>query len=499
MHFCYFLVCRSRTESLLSTQKSNDLSFQNGSIDNIPPGSDRRRSRNNRPSKPVPAPREHVGSSDVISKQSNAARQRNDDVNGDDELSRALRLLRMAASLRHPSSASGARSSHAAYNSAAATKRCSNDRCSSAESRGPSDDWKACHLCQAPYCSPECRQRDWDQHKQTSCSADGQLTYLCKRILRTTRDNGRLSERVSDLAAEGFQSVGITRKGCVLIPFADVASAERFASDGAADDDAICYVSVEQLIATSSERVVCKLALLCRDYDPETHYVVAVSIVDSGHASGCVYGAKFRLRDRCRSTDALSFSVQTLLAESYSLSELGGKSKAPDTLVLNALPEGGENGIKSKVKGNLAFTAVPPENGKERTAIPLVSSSAEVVTESTADEEAVRRELLFANVQRRLRHRGVSLRRQYPDEYAALCRYVVDGRPFAPISLYSTDATSGRQFVCVIGPDAEPELKWLDENDNNNNNVKSRRNDAKSVGKSQVHRTRQDLQIGTSV
>ncbi|XP_025414454.1 uncharacterized protein LOC112686414 isoform X3 [Sipha flava] len=68
------------------------------------------------------------------------------------------------------------------------------------------------------------------------------------------------------------------------------------------------------------------------------------------------------------------------------------------------------------------------------------------------------RQVCFVNVQRHLRQRGVELRLQFPDVYRNLCEYVDGGVDvtFTPVTVYPRDKASGKTFMCIIMPDADP-------------------------------------------
>ena len=94
------------------------------------------------------------------------------------------------------------------------------------------------------------------------------------------------------------------------------------------------------------------------------------------------------------------------------------------------------------------------------TAAPRDSDNPEtlILTSLPGPHGARARQVSFCNIQRELRQRGVSLRRQFPDVYTKLAAYV-DGTSerFTPVTLYPVDAASGKTFMCIIMPDAEPQ------------------------------------------
>lgn len=62
------------------------------------------------------------------------------------------------------------------------------------------------------------------------------------------------------------------------------------------------------------------------------------------------------------------------------------------------------------------------------------------------------------NVQKHLRMRGISLKRQHPDIFKQLDAYIEDRtcEELTPITLYPTDATTGKSFMCIIMLGANP-------------------------------------------
>ena len=71
------------------------------------------------------------------------------------------------------------------------------------------------------------------------------------------------------------------------------------------------------------------------------------------------------------------------------------------------------------------------------------------------------RELCFVNIQRKLRHRNVSLRHQFSDVYNKLIDFVSDAKHFSPLIIYPIDGRTNKRFMCVIMPEAEPEIEWI--------------------------------------
>ena len=65
------------------------------------------------------------------------------------------------------------------------------------------------------------------------------------------------------------------------------------------------------------------------------------------------------------------------------------------------------------------------------------------------------------NIQRKLRERGVDLRRDYPHVYDQLIAYVADGKHFPPLIIYPYDVRLQKRFMCVVMPESEPEIEWI--------------------------------------
>ncbi|XP_071447389.1 uncharacterized protein [Hetaerina americana] len=72
----------------------------------------------------------------------------------------------------------------------------------------------------------------------------------------------------------------------------------------------------------------------------------------------------------------------------------------------------------------------------------------------------VKREEAYGNVQKHLKRRGVSLRKQFPDVHRRLRSYVEDGATFAPVAIHPRDGLTGRPFLCVILPEGADEPCW---------------------------------------
>ena len=54
------------------------------------------------------------------------------------------------------------------------------------------------------------------------------------------------------------------------------------------------------------------------------------------------------------------------------------------------------------------------------------------------------------------RDRGINLRASYPKIYTDLCRYVEEGKSFAPVCLFPRDLNKNNLFMCLIMPNSDP-------------------------------------------
>ena len=71
------------------------------------------------------------------------------------------------------------------------------------------------------------------------------------------------------------------------------------------------------------------------------------------------------------------------------------------------------------------------------------------------------RHLCMISTLTRLQERGVCLREKFPVVYAKLAAYAETGREFSPVTLFPRDGDTGRTFMCLIIPNAEPGMETL--------------------------------------
>jgi len=233
------------------------------------------------------------------------------------------------------------------------------------------------------------------------------------------RANDRCAERLSTIARRGYLTHG---RGAVKCYFSGVELADKFVRGGGSD------MQCEPVYAkwTDIDPELDALEQLCKTYNPDTRYVLHVSVCVLSEVPGpgpvqwerhLVYKCvKMHLDKSLRATAAAAAPAQSAAAEaSEPAADDGGGG--PDTLILTSLPGRGQRDVRTS------------------------------------------RRVCFVNVQRHLRQRGVELRHQFPDVHRKLCEYV-DGGPdvtFTPVTVYPRDRASGKTFMCIIMPDTEPE------------------------------------------
>ncbi|PSN29253.1 hypothetical protein C0J52_27547 [Blattella germanica] len=281
--------------------------------------------------------------------------------------------------------------------------------------------FKTCHNCSHVYCSRECRRAHWERHRKTCLHS--RVGALCRQVLATVREDPATLRHLSLLSRRGYLAQG---RGAVKSFFSSPELAERFVANGFADLGEPAFVRWADLLPDEmGADLYSELLRLCKSYNPDTRFVlyVAVCVVSEVPTSGAVKWerqlvsrcAKLRL---CRSL-AASSSAPTPGTPQRRVSpcNITRDSENPETLILTSLP-----GCQGQM---------PPQRA---------------------------REISFTNIQRHLRQRGVSLRRHFPDVYKRLCAYVEGSTErFTPVTVYPRDALTGKSFMCIIMPDAEPE------------------------------------------
>lgn len=358
--------------------------------------------------------------------------------------------------------------------------RCGNSKCPRAAKfmdASYSQYFKSCHHCYTTYCSKTCRRYDWFRHKTYFCYGS-LVSSVCKKVIRFCRDDERTKNVLSRLARRGYLSQG---RGCLLVGFVDLASAREFLEEGVG-----ClslrptYVSLKELTRSKMYGgALDALIAMCQEYNPALKYVLNVGIgLYNGHKS-VTFGKHnhlkphqnqkpdfIRLCGRCHrgKTDSPCYPCcreDNMSAAFHSqFSHLWNRSRHKSPI------------LQRSVKLRLHTSSIPIHEHRMtfekhwwdeyRTSGPTLILTAVPPGSQHSDATGRRsRELCLANVQRKLRHRGVNLRQQFPDVYNALISYVSDGAHFPSQVLFPVDTKTGKVFTCFLMPEAEAELEWM--------------------------------------
>ncbi|XP_039287844.1 uncharacterized protein LOC111043315 [Nilaparvata lugens] len=275
--------------------------------------------------------------------------------------------------------------------------------------------FKTCHNCAHVYCSRECRRAHWEKHRKTCLHS--RVGALCRRVLSSIKDDSETLHHVSVLARRGFLARG---RGAVKCFFSSPEQAEKFVTHGLTDLGEPTFVRWADLLpGEMGPELYSELLKLCKAYNPDTRFViyVAVCVISEVPTTGAVKWER-QLVSRCT-----KFKLSRPLlapAKQQSAQNISRDSDDPETLILTSLPGCQEQAIQRA------------------------------------------RQVSFTNIQRHLRQRGVSLRRHFPEVYQRLCAYVEgSSERFTPVTIYPRDSATGKSFMCIIMPDAEPEKLQL--------------------------------------
>lgn len=219
---------------------------------------------------------------------------------------------------------------------------------------------------------------------------------LCRQVLAAAKEHKETLKQLSLLARQGFLSQG---SGAVKCFFSSPENAEKFISGDSTALGEPVYVKWADLMPSEmGPNLYSDLIKMCKTYNPDTRFVlyVSVCVVSEVPATGAVKWER-QLVSRC---------------------------------------------AKIRLCKSVLETITPTHDAKNKDHI------------KKSDSNHHSREISFAHVQKQLKQRGVSLRRQFPDVYQKLCAYV-DGKSdkFSPVTIYPKDITSGKSFMCIIMPD----------------------------------------------
>lgn len=264
--------------------------------------------------------------------------------------------------------------------------------------------YKNCHNCTYIYCSRECRRAHWEKHRKLCLFS--RVGALCRQVLAAAKEQKETLHQLSLLARQGFLSQG---SGAVKLFFSSPECADKFIEGKETNSlPEPVYVGWADLQPSEMGPNLYKdLIKMCKTYNPDTRFVlyVSVCVVSEVPATGAVKWER-QLVSRCAKIRLCKSVLETI-------TPTHDAQKSKDHSVK---PPGGNNSNHC-------------------------------------------RELSFVNVQKQLKQRGVSLRKQFPDVYQKLCAYV-EGKTdkFSPVTIYPRDVGTGKSFMCIIMPDiVEPD------------------------------------------
>ncbi|XP_022084276.1 uncharacterized protein LOC110975796 [Acanthaster planci] len=290
--------------------------------------------------------------------------------------------------------------------------KCSYKKCAKTKELSEArKSFKTCHNCYTYYCSRQCRKMHWPRHKKRCLFS--RVNSVCKHVIYHSRYNGQLQSDLTRVARTGYLSRG---RGAILLIFPDTESAENYTERGFdALPSAPTYSTVRELETSDLFGDHMKYLLeMCHTYDPDRKFVLNVAIMAN---------TEEHRGNRPRRTDtAVKKCAKLSLVPPHADPSSTNPDPIPDTLIITS-PSG-----------------------------------------SQGDRELNRksRQVCLVHIQRQLRQRGVNLRHQHPEIYDRLCRWVENHEHFTPTTIYPLDEQTGKRFMCVLMPEAEPDdLGWI--------------------------------------
>lgn len=282
--------------------------------------------------------------------------------------------------------------------------KCRYSRCGkvSAQNSDAGKKYKNCHNCTYIYCSRECRRAHWEKHRMTCLFS--RVGALCRQVLAAAKEHKETLKSLSLLARQGYLAQG---NGAVKCFFSSPECAEKFIAGNIKALGEPVYVPWADLLPSEmGPNLYSDLIKMCKIYNPDTKFVlyVSVCVVSEVPATGAVKWER-QLVSRC-----------------------------------------------AKIRLCKSVVSQINTDGADKTTVILANISNELLSVQE------KREISFTHIQRQLRQRGVSLKREFPEVYRKLCSYV-EGKTdkFAPVTVYPKDTTSGKSFMIIIMPDvSEP-------------------------------------------
>lgn len=274
--------------------------------------------------------------------------------------------------------------------------------------------FKSCHNCSHLYCSMECRRHHWERHRKACLHS--RVSALCRQVLSACKDDTTSLRNLTLMARRGYVQSG---RGIVRILFRSPEAAESFLRQGFQKLGEASYVRWPDLLpAEMGAELYSELLRLSTEYKPESKMLLYVAIcvvseVPSSRSSGPVRWER-QLVSRCAKLKLCKAALRELDESKIVTTEARSEM---DILILT-------------------FNATQKVIALEK------------------------RELIMRNIKHVLSSRGVVLRKNYPEVWQRLNTFVegITDR-FVPVTIHPKDATTGREFVCIIMPNTEETIQ----------------------------------------
>jgi hypothetical protein len=381
--------------------------------------------------------------------------------------------------------------------------KCANSKCNQS-----TDLFKSCHYCYTFYCSKECRQQDWPQHKSKKCYY-GRLSSLCKKSVVRVGRNADLRDELSKIAFNAYQRT--MQRGFIWLDFSSANEAQQFLIQPInvcrlsnflfyfGDNllpKYVCFtpgyklnnindelnrhvpsqtlneIVMSQLFqnyfdSTNENRKSSKnklkddefeeFASLCNSYDPMREFVLLVSIKANPNQLDENYEPRKNQHINKKGMFVSKFMKMSLYSKDEHSNKICGIKSSKKELTIKD--------DKTELSEKIDLLKIEHQQKQEQsTPVTLILTS--INRNENSDED---RQLFLANLINEFDSRGIKLRDQYPKIYRDLCMYVEENRPFTPVCLFPRDVNTNNLFMCLIMPNSEAvqSHSWLFNDVNN--------------------------------
>jgi hypothetical protein len=301
--------------------------------------------------------------------------------------------------------------------------------------------YKSCHYCYTFYCSRECRQSDWKNHKNFKC-VNSRSSSLCKQVLIKVGRNLDFRYYFTELVKNSYDN--FKEHGLIWLDFKNSKDAENFINKHIdlkeesyflfsdyilpkyiffdfknLDKNQNNYI-INQLFSNCYKTSTNHLELetfyeLCKTYNPQKEFIILVSIKVSQNKDKCFFEKN---RQSNQSIDSTKYILKFIKIPFYN----------EDIKIFN----NNYNNLTMILTSFKTFTGMDNKND---------------INEKT-------RQLFLANLLNEFETRNINIR-SYPNVYKNLCLYVNQNKSFTPICLFPRDLHNNNLFMCLIMPNSE--------------------------------------------